>query len=383
MTTPRKHLGAALLLGLAALLAGPAAADDTPTVETVVNMDRGTFGIMLAGGAGHMGDDTGGHGRYFVFADPPRVLRVVRGGPAYGKLEEDDSILAVDGVDVASEEGSRLLMRPDAGDDVVLRVLRDGEEVDVEITVGRFDRSLARDYTFEVVRPGRDGTPSLETIDLRQPDGLRADRARVERSSGRASSRSSSRAASRSSFVSRSRSGGVGTTRSWYGFGLETKAITVKEGDKDHSVIYFENPPRVYRVDSDGPAGRAGLRRGDVLVEIDGAALDEDTGALRFSSAEPGDVVSLVYERDGEEGIVELITEDYPVRVVRRPTPVTELAGGVIVQDNHLRYAGSMGDVDVEVRGVGEVSVSKNTGEIIIDTGSATVRLKLRDEREE
>jgi C-terminal processing protease CtpA/Prc len=188
----------------------------------------------------------------------------------------------------------------------------------------------------------------------------------------------------RSSFVSRTPRT-VGTTRSWYGFGLQTKAIIVREDDKDHSVIYFEDPPRIYKVDPDGPAGRAGLRRGDVLVEIDGKALDLDVGAERFSSAEPGENVWLVYERDGERKTVELVTEDYPVRVVRRvPEPAEPpLAAGVVVREDHLRYAGSVGDVDVEVRGAGEVSVSKTDKEIVIDTGSATVVLTLRDERAE
>lgn len=383
MKTTRTHPVAAILLGLALLLAAPATADEDRNEETVVNMDRGSLGIMLAGGAGHLEDVSDGHGRYYVFAEPPRVMRVVRGGPSDGKLEEDDLILAVNGVDVGSEEGSFLLMRPTPGDEVVLRVSRDGEEYDVEIAIGRYDRSLARDYTFDVVRRDRDGRLRAAKVEslTRTRDVLRTKAAeqRVAQSEIRAQARDL-----RSSFVSRSRSGAVGTTRSWYGFGLETKAVIVKEKDDDHSVIYFENPPRIYRVDRNGPAGRAGLRRGDVLVEIDGEALDRALGARRFSDAEPGETVDLIYVRDGERGRVELITEDYPVRVVHRPAAVPdvpELAGGVVVQDSHLRYAGAMGDVDVEVRGLGEVSVSRTATEIIIDTGSATVRLKLQDEQ--
>lgn len=377
----------------------PSTAADERTEEAVVNMDRGSLGVMLAGGTSHLEEDPGGRGRYFVFAEPPRVLRVVRGGPADGVLEKGDVILAVDGVDIVGERGSRLLMRPDAGDELELRVRRDGEELEVAVVVGRYDPRRANDFTFDVVRRGQDGRlQALETFDLREPDGLRADRMQVLRKqadvrakaragvradvSAHARAMENAREAVRSRFVSRSRAGGAGTTRSWYGFGLETRAVIVKEADVDHSVIYFENPPRIYRVDPDGPAGRAGLRRGDVLVEIDGQALDEDPGAVRFSSAEPGEAVWLVYERDGQQGKVEVVTEDYPVRVVRRPRPDTEIVTGVVVGADHLRYAGVVGDVDVEVRGDGEVSVSRSPGEIVIDTGSATVRLRLRDRTE-
>ena len=56
------------------------------------------------------------------------------------------------------------------------------------------------------------------------------------------------------------------------------------------------------------------------------------------------------------------------------------MAGGVVSGRQHLRYAGTVGNVDVEVRGSGEVTVSRTPGEIIIDTGSATVRLNLHEE---
>ena len=103
------------------------------------------------------------------------------------------------------------------------------------------------------------------------------------------------------------------------------------------------------------------------------------------ADSEPGENAWLVYERDGERKTVELVTEDYPVRVVHRvPEPAEPpLAAGVVLRADHLRYAGAMGDVDVEVRGAGEVSVSRSNDEIVIDTGSATVVLTLRDEREE
>jgi len=356
-----RHLTAAgALVALLVLLIGTAHCETRGSEEAVVNMDRGSLGIMLAGDAGHLEDDPGGRGRYWVFAEAPRVLRVLRGGPSEDRLEVDDVILQVDGHDVASEKGSRLLMRPDRGENLVLTVRRGDDEMDITVIVGQYDRRRAENYTFDVVRRGDDGRLRAVTR-----ESLRADTG----------------ARSRSFFVARSRAGSRGSTRSWYGVGLETRAVVVQEDGDEWSVIYFEDPPKVYKVDPGGPAGRAGIRRGDFLVQIDGEDLDKDAGAVIFSSTAPGDTVSLLVRRDGKEHVILITPEDYPLRVVRRgPVDHRTIAGGVVSGRQHLRYAGTVGNVDVEVRGGGEVTVSKTPGEIIIDTGSATVRLNLQQE---
>lgn len=363
MSAIKQLTAAGALVALMVLLVGTGHCETRVTDEAVVNMDRGSLGIMLAGEAGHLEDDPGGRGRYWVFTEPPRVLRILPGGPSEDRLEVDDVILKVDGHDVDSEKGSHLLMRPDRGEELVLRVRRGDEEIDVTIAVGRYDRRRAEDYTFDVVTRGDDG--HLRAVARTGP--------RVE-----------SRVRNSSRFVARSRAGSRGVTRSWYGVGLETKAMVVKEGDAEWSVIYFEDPPKVYKVDPGGPAGRAGVRRGDLLVQIDGEDLDKDAGAVLFSSTAPGDTVTLLVRRDGQDHKIVIAPEDYPVRVVRRgPGEFRTIAGGVSTGTDHLRYAGTVGNVDVEVRGEGEVTVSKTTGEIIIDTGSATVRLNLHKDDDE
>ncbi|MCB2411476.1 PDZ domain-containing protein [Demequina sp. TTPB684] len=58
----------------------------------------------------------------------------------------------------------------------------------------------------------------------------------------------------------------------------------------------------VIHVVDDSPADDAGLEEGDVVISIDGIALDE-RGALydALHDAEPGDVLAVVYTRDGSE----------------------------------------------------------------------------------
>jgi S1-C subfamily serine protease len=61
----------------------------------------------------------------------------------------------------------------------------------------------------------------------------------------------------------------------------------------------------VASVEPGSAAADAGLRRGDVIVEIDGAEVRGPSGvAARIQAAQPGDTVSIVVNRDG--GVVEL-----------------------------------------------------------------------------
>jgi glutaredoxin 3 len=57
----------------------------------------------------------------------------------------------------------------------------------------------------------------------------------------------------------------------------------------------------VGRVHADSPSARAGLRPGDVIVELAGQAVNSDRDVHRFmADARPGQVVDLVLWRDGQ-----------------------------------------------------------------------------------
>ena len=72
---------------------------------------------------------------------------------------------------------------------------------------------------------------------------------------------------------------------------------------------------RVEGVFADGPAERAGLRRGDVLLSIAGTRLpDVETLLQATTSMQPGERVTLSYRRDGEEHTTEAV-------LAQRPSP--------------------------------------------------------------
>jgi regulator of sigma E protease len=58
-------------------------------------------------------------------------------------------------------------------------------------------------------------------------------------------------------------------------------------------------PPRLGEVVAEGPAGRAGLRRGDLILAVDGEPVDDWRPLVERIQARPGEVVVLAYSRDG------------------------------------------------------------------------------------
>ncbi len=111
-----------------------------------------------------------------------------------------------------------------------------------------------------------------------------------------------------------------------------------------------------------------------MVTHVDGVPITSSEGARLFFEAEPGQRLVLTYEREGVADEAELVAEERPGRHVRRT--LARLRG----RRDHgerLRFAGSLGDVDLEVRGLDTVQVSVDEAEdtITIRTLDATVRL--------
>ena len=317
---------------------------------------RGSFGIILAGGAGHLSPVTEDGAQIFVFADPPEVLKVYADGPAEGILETGDLIIAVDGEAIGSSYTARSLQQPHIGRTYRLTVQRDGRERDLTLTAGAPDARRASENTVEVVTQEEDGSVRVKSYTLNDAGAVIKLTERV--------------------------TGGGGTqTRAWFGLGLEADVMHVQRSEDGRTFAFFEESPRVYSVDPDSPADRAGIRRGDVLVKVNGRRLDEEAGGELWSIVEPGQETELLLIREGDIYTVEMVGEEHPawtlkhgdqrLRLIHDPTDP---------EQGHLRYAGVLGDVDIEVRGVSDVDVFKDDDLVLIQVGETTVRVTVRDD---
>jgi membrane-associated protease RseP (regulator of RpoE activity) len=77
----------------------------------------------------------------------------------------------------------------------------------------------------------------------------------------------------------------------------------------------------IVRVAPSSPADEAGLENGDVITEVDGDEVD-DAPALteRIRESEPGDTVTVDYERDGESESVDVRLDERPRFEITPPT---------------------------------------------------------------
>jgi len=155
------------------------------------------------------------------------------------------------------------------------------------------------------------------------------------------------------------------TTEGWLGFGFECDDCGWSEDG-----FFFRSPPRVYSVDPGSPAAEAGLERGDLLTHADGEDMTTKLGSKRFFSARPETGLRITYRRGGETWDTELTARPRPWSVV----PRAELEG-----ERRLRWTGTLGSTDVEVRGLDSVyvTVDEESGTVSIRTLDATVRLSL------
>lgn len=316
---------------------------------------HGSFGMILAGGAGHLSPVNEDGDVIYVFAEPPRVVKVYQDGPADGKLRSGDLITGIDGMDITHEDAGWMLQHPLEGRAYEVTVSRDDRERTYTLTAGEPDHRRVGENTIEVVEENDDGTIHVTSYTMNE-DGA------VTR-------------------MSESITGtGGAKAKAWFGLGLEGNILYVKRADDGQTYAFFDESPKVYNVDPDSPADQAGIRRGDRLVKIDGMRLDEAGGGQVWSLTEPGEEVELLLVREGEVYSVQLVGEDHPNWTVRRDGQRVSVIRESSASDEHLRYAGVVGNVDIEVRGVSDVNVIKKTGEVIIKTGDSTIRVTVRDE---
>jgi membrane-associated protease RseP (regulator of RpoE activity) len=282
--------------------------------------------------------------RRWSFRSEPVVRGVREGSPADGVIEAGDVITAIDGMLITTREAGERFATAEPGEQVTFTVRRGDRVTRVQVEAGQScERVTRRHDLLDVVTvlPRLEPSPRV-AVALEPRIAIRA------------------------------------FPGGWFGFGISCDCV-MRRGDPGESPVWeFNAPPEIFSVEAGSPADRVGLRRGDVLLEIDGVDLTEEEGGRRFGAVKPGQEVEFVYRRGGGTQSITITAEERHV-----PMPPAEPVAPAPVDVpavEKLRYTGTVGDVDVEVRGGNTVIVSviEEGKEIEIITADSRIRLRLR-----
>ncbi|UCD57231.1 MAG: PDZ domain-containing protein [Candidatus Hydrogenedentota bacterium] len=335
------------------------------------------------------GDDE----QLWLFQAEPEIRGVDRDGPSHGKLEDGDVIVAIDGMLITTRKAGIRFANLVAGEPVELDIRRRGRtrsvtivpraapkpEVPIDLTVHRDDRSntitiepraqavpeLARSIE-ELARSAAEIGEAIETMGLPDHPGIPA-------------------------FPEFNIDFAGKFPRGWIGFGLSFGGSIRKKDPDEPAEWRFDEPPSIISVQPGSPADEAGLQVNDVLLEIDGIKLDSGKGGKRFSRMEPGQIVEWKVLRGGRTFTTKTRADHRPERErieapperIESPPERIEAPPEPPGQDalRPLRFTGTLGGTEIEVRGGTSVRVEVNeeTGEIVIRSDDSVVRLKSKD----
>ena len=385
----RRTLGAALLAsGLMLASAGQlqgqvgVAADRCPDgLEP-----RGTIGISSLECTNCRLSTEGGV-RVWNFSSEPIVRTVKPDSPADGKIREGDAIVAVDGHLITTGEGGRRLGNMVPGEAVSV-VVRSGNRERTVVVISDSECPRSGGYAAApalAAAPAVPGAPAPEAsvsvgVSAAVPRAAVAPRAYAAPATGVAVAVGPVPRPTYTLLPS-----------GWFGFGIQCTNCrwSVEEGT-GQSEWEFSAPPEISSIQDGSPAAAAGLRRGDVLLEIDGEPLASREGGRRFGSVEPGETVRWTYRRGGETQTTTATAgrrPNMPAPPPPEPDAEPTAYSGQLAQAyaigaaSKLRYSGLVGETSVEVRGTGSVVVNiiEPGREIEIVTSDSRTRIRLDD----
>ena len=312
----RFHMTMICVFALMTLLASPARSltiGDRPSTVRVTGTIHGAGGANNAPGTFGIAQmecrcsvTIRGNRQSWRFKEEPRITGVDPEGPAAGKLEKGDVIVAIDGLLITTRKAGRRFGSVIPGEAVELTVRRDGETltesvVAVEVTTDLPALGSVMDSAM---------TEHLERLSA-QVEALARQAAELQHVAELRELRELSELPEIPELTELLEGLEIPELPKLptmgYGFGLSFSGSIHRDDDTDHMGFEFDSPPRVTSVEPGGRADRAGIKRGDVLTHINGKRIDSREGGREFSKVEPGQKVTWTVRRRSETTTVEMI----------------------------------------------------------------------------
>jgi membrane-associated protease RseP (regulator of RpoE activity) len=159
-----------------------------------------------------------------------------------------------------------------------------------------------------------------------------------------------------------------------FGFALECTRCTPTNrrggfGGGPMAVWHYDEFPRVAAVVEGSPAARAGIREGDLLLDVGGASLTTDAGAQAFSALRPGDTARLTLERNGKSYNATL--------VLGRGQAMGGAGRGALRFGEQPHFSTRVGTTAIDIESdVPVISTTDSSGNTTLRIGSTTIRLR-------
>lgn len=302
--------------------------------------------------------------RWASFSTEPRILAVAPDGAAAGLLRADDVIVAVGGHLITTRDGGLAFTAFDVGDEVHLRIRRDGRERDVRVVA---EAACAPEAPAPPVAPEPAPSPDAPPPPAPSPSPVAppvSPPPAPEPVDPPAAPEPPVEVAGRMWQYSR------GLPR--LGMSLACDGCTLRTDDEEGSIWTFREWPEVRSVDRGSAAEAAGFRAGDRLVRLDGIDLRTPEGGRRMGRVRAGESLRWQILRDG-------VLRDLAITLPTPPTPPTPAAAPAppAAPAAPVRVVARIGEVDVEVRG-DPVVVLEDENVVIIRAEGVEVRLERR-----
>jgi Do/DeqQ family serine protease len=181
------------------------------------------------------------------------------------------------------------------------------------------------------------------------------------------------------SVVAAAKAGGKEVRRPWLGANLQSLSRDLADSlglDRPNGALVAEVDPR-------GPAAEGGLKRGDVIIAVDGKEVTDAGGVgYRLGARPTGGVASLSIRRDGKQAVVPLkltVAPERPPRDLMKIEGASPLAGASVINLSPATIEEfSIGNAQ---EGVAVVEIEENTAAAMVGFQKGDIVLTLNGEK--